>query len=60
MLANYGFYQHSLHKQDKFKFFYYRLQDLEKQGIRGIILIDGVWSPEYSDDAFEVEEKYIN
>jgi hypothetical protein len=59
MLPNYGFYQHQLNKEDKYKYFTYSLKDLDIMGIKNIVLLEGDWSPEFDDDTFIVATKYI-
>jgi len=60
MLPNYGYYQHSLNTEDKYKRFTYSLKDLGLMGLKNIVLLDGNWSPEFDDDTFTVATKYID
>jgi hypothetical protein len=60
MLPNYGYYQHSLNTEDKYKRFTYSLEGLGLMGLKNIVLLEGNWSPEFDDDTFIVAEKYID
>jgi len=60
MIANYGFDQIEKSSEKLPNEFYYSLKDLEKMGVKNIVIKDGEWAPDYDSSIFKVDSKYIN